>query len=101
MQPFAETARGRASAIPFGLLEEGSCWSGAGREALFSLNCGAGATPSGHGDYSPQLPTSGWKQEPRAYFVQDPVSIFNGSLNNLLDPLRVVLIRMNPETLGV
>lgn len=32
-------------------------------------------------------------------FVQDPVGIFDGSLNNLLDPLRVVLIRMNPETL--
>lgn len=32
-------------------------------------------------------------------FVQDPVGIFNGSLYNLLDPLRVVLIRMNPETL--
>lgn len=73
----------------------------AGKQTLISLNCGAGATPSGHGDYSPQLPTCRWKQEPRAYFVQDPVGIFDGSLNNLLDPLRVVLIRMNPETLGV
>lgn len=35
------------------------------------------------------------------YFVHDPVGIFNSSFNNLLDSLRVVFIRMNPETLAV
>lgn len=32
-------------------------------------------------------------------FVHDPVGIFNGSFNNLLDSLRIVFIRMNLETL--
>ena len=49
----------------------------------------------------PSTPTRRWKSEPSTYFVQDPVSIFNGSFNNLLDPLRVVFIRMNSETLEV
>lgn len=33
-------------------------------------------------------------------FIHDPVSIFNGSLNNLLDSLRTVFICVNSETLS-
>lgn len=33
-------------------------------------------------------------------FVQDPVSVLNGSFNDLLNPLRIVFVCMNPETLS-
>lgn len=33
-----------------------------------------------------------WRRQPSTYFVHDPVGIFNGSFNNLLDSLRIVFI---------